>query len=285
MIYLLFSILFATLLYVIFRLFKQFEINNQHAIVVNYITAFSVGFISGESTDFNFYQNTWLVPAAILGISFYLMFNLLAYSSQTLGIAVTSIANKMSVVIPVIFSFVLYHDNINILKISGIILAVAGVYLTSVNNNKNETDYKSLLLIAVLFFGNGLIDTYIKFSQNNYVPENQLSSFVMCIFLFAGISGMVHLAINKQIKISRNNIIGGILLGLPNYFSIFFLVKALNEKNMESSVVFPLNNIGIVVCGTICGYFAFKEKLSSSNWAGVVLSVLAITLIALSGKN
>ncbi|MCP4553311.1 MAG: hypothetical protein GY834_15005 [Bacteroidetes bacterium] len=48
----------------------------------------------------------------------------------------------------------------------------------------------------------------------------------------------------------------------------------------ESNVLFPLQNVGIVMLTAIIGLLVFKEKLSVINWIGIFVSVLAILLIA-----
>ena len=72
---------------------------------------------------------------------------------------------------------------------------------------------------------------------------------------------------------------GGILLGVPNYFSIVYLLKALSTDGMESSTAFTLNNVGIVILSTLFGLFIFKEKLIWKNWLGIVIAIVSILLV------
>lgn len=51
---------------------------------------------------------------------------------------------------------------------------------------------------------------------------------------------------------------------------------------MESSVVFSVNNVAIVMLTTLLGILLFGEKLQPRNWAGVFLAVVSILLISLS---
>jgi multidrug transporter EmrE-like cation transporter len=77
----------------------------------------------------------------------------------------------------------------------------------------------------------------------------------------------------------------GALLGGVNFGSIFFLVKALNYRHqdhglMDSSVVFGINNIGIVALSVILGLYLFRESFSSVNRAGIGICIGAIILLA-----
>ena len=75
------------------------------------------------------------------------------------------------------------------------------------------------------------------------------------------------------------NIIGGIILGIPNYISIVYLLKALGTDGIESSTAFTVNNVGIVVLSTLLGLFLFHERLSLKNWLGVFIAVLSVYLV------
>ena len=75
------------------------------------------------------------------------------------------------------------------------------------------------------------------------------------------------------------NIIGGIILGIPNYISIVYLLKALGTDGIESSTAFTVNNVGIVVLSTVLGLFLFHEGLSLKNWLGVFIALLSVYLV------
>ena len=112
---------------------------------------------------------------------------------------------------------------------------------------------------------------------------SQLVPFTIHTFLTAGIIGVIIvaiLAVQGQRKIQARNIAAGILLGIPNYFSIYYLVRFLNTDVMQSSAAIPVNNIGIVLASALCGIFAFKENTSATRIIGLILSLGAILLIA-----
>ena len=87
-------------------------------------------------------------------------------------------------------------------------------------------------------------------------------------------------AVKGTLKITFKNIIAGVALGVPNYFSIYFLIQALRGNGLESSTVFTINNVAIVMFSTILGIVIFKEKLIPKNWLGVALAIISIILVA-----
>ncbi len=285
MIYLILSILISSSLYVIFKLFDVFKINTFQAIVVNYIVAFIIGYaysdvkVSASAIP----QQDWFYGALFLGFLFITIFNVMAITSQRNGLSVASVSGRMAVVIPIIFGIVLYNESITFIKVIGILLALVAVYLTSVKSNQSKSfEGSSLILPIILFLGSGAIDTLLKYTELNFVPEESVSIFSAYIFGIAfvfGILFLVYQILMKKEKFEMKSIIGGIALGVPNYFSIEFLIRALKIKGIESSVLFTINNVSIVLLTTLFGLFLFKERLENKNWMGVILAVISIILI------
>ena len=286
MIFLLLSILFSTGLFVIFKYFGIYKIDVLKAIFVNYIVAFSMGFFFAERQIpiSEIYLQPWFSGALFLGALFVSIFFVMAMTAQKNGVSVTSISGKMSVVVPVIFGIILYNESVTFLKIVGIIMALIAVYLSSVKEEKSEKN-GTLLLPILLFIGSGTIDTLLKYIQENYVADEDVSIFSGSLFGIAGAFAFLILVIKtikKRESFGYKNIIAGIILGVPNYYSIIFLIKALQNKNFESSTLFTINNVAIVVVSTLVGLFFFKEKFSIKNKIGVAMAILGIILVTIA---
>ena len=285
MFYLLISICISSFLFVIFKLFDVLKVNTFQSIVVNYFVAAVLGFyLSNNSVSFQEIPNQpWFIGAFLLGIMFILVFNVMALTSQKNGLSVASVSSKMSVVIAIVFGVWYYEESLGFIKLLGILLALIAVYLTSVKEKKETTVKQvSLLFPILLFFGSGAIDTSLKFIETRFVEEGGVPLFSATIFGCAFILGMIILLyqiIRGAFRLEFKNILGGILLGVPNYFSIVYLLKALSTDGMESSTAFTLNNVGIVILSTLFGLFIFKEKLIWKNWLGIVIAIVSILLV------
>ncbi|MDB9732819.1 DMT family transporter [Polaribacter sp.] len=286
MIFLLLSILFSTGLFVIFKYFGIYKIDVLKAIFVNYIVAFSMGFFFAErQIPFSeIYLQPWFSGALFLGALFVSIFFVMAMTAQKNGVSVTSIAGKMSVVVPVVFGIILYNESVTFLKIVGIMMALIAVYLSSVKEEKSEKN-GTLLFPVLLFIGSGAIDTLLKYIQENYVADEDVSVFSGSLFGIAGVFAffiLVIKTIKKRESFGYKNIIAGIILGVPNYYSIIFLIKALQNKDFESSTLFTINNVAIVVVSTLVGLFFFKEKFSIKNKIGVAMAILGIIIVTIA---
>jgi drug/metabolite transporter (DMT)-like permease len=167
----------------------------------------------------------------------------------------------------------------------GIILSLLAVYFISRKHENGETRTKNLwVLPAIVFVGSGIIDTTLNFIQKQFIPAVSEAYIITTVFSIAFVLGTIYLSylvIFKNEKITFKNVYWGILLGIPNYFSMLFLVKTLSYFPTASATIFPINNIGIVAVSTLVSVWFFKEKLNSKNILGLALSLTAIALIAI----
>ena len=285
MIYLLLSIFILSLLFVIFKLFEVFKIDTLQAIIVNYFVAGVLGvYLSDVSLEFQkIPEQPWFLGAILLGVLFITVFNVMAITSQKNGLSVAAVAGKMSVVIPIIFGIIVYNESVGFVKVLGMLLALAAVYLASVKESGKSIETKNLIYPVLLFLGSGCIDTTLKYVETTYVPEGGVPIFSATIFFCAFLLGLLFLIfqlVRTGAKFQMKSIWGGILLGVPNYFSIYYLLKALSTEGLESSTLFTLNNVGVVILSTLFGLILFKEKFTVKNWIGVGVAIISIIFVA-----
>lgn len=290
MIYLFLSILLSTFLGVIFVYFNKHKIDIFQAIVYNYwICVITGSLVLGNfPIHANSIQTDWFKMSIIMGVLFIIVFNLIGISSVLVGATITQTANKLSLTIPVVVSYFLYHENISWLKMIGILLALIAVILTMSKKSSGEKKKIPLWefsLPIVLFVSSGVVDSITKYVQNKYLISEAISkSYIIAGFMVAAIIGSVillFLYITGRKKFEFKNVLAGIILGVPNYFSIYYLIKALQNKSMNSSATIPINNIGVLFLVSIFGIFIFKEKLTRLNYIGLGLTLLAILFIFL----
>ncbi len=287
MFYLFLSVIGGTLIFLIFRSFSTFRVNTLQAIVVNYLVCVVTGLI--YHADAGIFKNTgtdqnWLWMSLLLGLLFISSFYLAAYTTQRLGISVVSVASKMSLIFPVIFSLFIWKirvEEMTVFTYTGILLALPGVVLSSIKHsgNRSYTGWQGLSLALLLFLVGGLIDTMINYTNYRFINEANERAFLIIVFGAAGFFGIVSLLIKGK-QPSMKSIAGGVLLGIINYFSLFFVLKSLKIFHNNGAVFFPLFNIGIILLSTFLSILIFREKLSKINWAGLILAIFALILIS-----
>lgn len=283
MIWLILNILVSGILYLIFKLFPKYKVDNLVAVIVNYLTASTLGLILMDTAIAGVISRPWFPIAFCMGIFFIFIFLLMAQSSQVNGISMTSVANKMSLIIPVIAGIFLYNESVTWLIVAGIILALVSVILTSIKDKSMALSRNGTFILILIFFGSGLIDIMMKYMQHHYLTENEGAAFVMVIFMAASIFGLFWMLLTQRDRFRNFNkasIVGGIALGIPNFGSIYFLILALEKSGLQSSVLYPINNMGIVGVSALFGILIFKEKINLINFIGILLAIAAIALIA-----
>ena len=288
------SIVSSTIVLVIFRVAEKFRINALPIIVINYITAALLGFLlSSILSDSTFGPPLFFyVMALVIGSLFLIFFLVTAASSQQAGIAITSVAAKMSVVFPICFSLIIDpSDKITLLKLTGILLALAGVFFTVFKKGKLNRHSRIIYLPFILFLGMGLIDSLMKLAQHRYVDESNLAFFSTILFGMAAVLSIpTSFARRIPLKtyVQRKTLLTGIFLGIVNLGTVYFIISALSFKMadgnpIDSSVIFGLNNVGVVFLSVMTGLLIFSEKLTRLNIIGILVSVAAIIILAYSG--
>jgi drug/metabolite transporter (DMT)-like permease len=283
MINIILAIFFSSCIILTFRLFVSFRINNIQAITSNYLTASILSFLfyNHHLSVTDVIDTPWFVWAIVNGCLFILVFYVFAHSAQKAGVAITAVASKMSVIIPVSLGIFIYGDSLNWMKILGIIIAFPAFYLIFSGRQTNKSDLRYMLLPLILFFGTGSNDSVMKHAQQ-YYSGNENLLFLGTVFAFSFLIGLVLMhkeLYRNQTLISARSLLVGIILGVFNFLSTLYFLKSLFI--FENTVFFPVFNVSVVSMGALMGFLIFKEKLLAQNMIGILLAICTITLIAL----
>ncbi len=283
--YLITGIFCSSFLFTAFKLFEKYRVDSFKAIVFNYITAFLLAHMMSNGTVVSaLVVAEWRWLALLLGLIFIVSFNIMARSSQEAGVAISSVANKMSFVGPILFGIFFLGEHYSILQNIGVVLAIVAVILSS-GLGSTKLESTKLKLPILLFFAGLAIDIILHIGETQYINEGENLLFTGSTFGIAAMLGFIYLiflSVKEKSTPKLRDIIGGILLGIPNFFSIFFFLSALEESEKagwDSSKLFPMANLGIIVVNALVGYFIFKEKLNKINYIGIVLALISIALI------
>jgi drug/metabolite transporter (DMT)-like permease len=290
--FLILCILSSTGIFIVFKSIDRFNIPSFPIIVINYLVATILGFLinSGQTGWSAIRHMEWLPASMVIGVLFIVMFFLVAHSTRKAGISVTTVASKMSVIFPIVFSLIIDRsDQITTIKGMAILFTLCGVAMTVYKSRAVRMDWAVVFIPLILFLGMGVVDSLVKYAQHSYVNDHETALFSAVLFLNAFVSGILVLVFTPKALpgFKRPSVWGwGILLGGVNFGSIFFLVRALNYispagRGIDSSVIFGVNNTGIVALSVLVGYWIFKERLQAINWAGIAFSAIALILFAL----
>ncbi len=274
----------STFIFVIFRIFERFNIGTFQAIVANYFTAFLCGIlmhVNEFSTD-SFVHLEWLPFVSLSALLFITLFIMMAISAQKNGIAATSVAVKMSMAASMLGMIFIYNEVISCTKLVGIFCALIGVFLIASSGEKSNKSNAAYMLI-VLFIGSGLLDLNLNYAQNHVFNHISSSIFTAYGFAAAGTIGVVVHIIQrfrgKSQPIKAKNLIAGFLLGIPNYYSIYFLLESYQILTWQDSSILAVVNVSVVLLSVVIGFIVFKEVISKRKLIGILAALIAIFLL------
>ncbi|MFY0643190.1 MAG: EamA/RhaT family transporter [Bacteroidia bacterium] len=267
----------------IFKALPKFSIDRFPAIVVNYLVCFSVGFIQDGHYDAGQYvHSNWFPWLILLGCFFVLIFFFMATTTVKLGVSVNAVSSKMAMIIPIILAIWWFKEQTTPLFFIGVALALTSIYLISIRHElKLNRHY--IWYPIIVFLGSGAIDFSLKLIEYHLSEKVAASQLSMTIFLGAfamGLAVSIYRLGTSRFSWSYTNILAGIALGIPNYFSIYFLIRSLASFKEQSAMVFGINNVAVVLFSTLLSVIIFKEHLSRKNQIGLALAAIAILIIA-----
>lgn len=290
MIYLLLSIICATIIIALFKVFEVWPVRIFRVIVINYFVCVVMGLLFEPSAWPSDFHAEWLKYAFILGLLFITGFYLMSRSVNVSGLTVSSVASKTSFILSATGAMLLFHEPATWQKSLAIIIAVPAVLLTMQKPGRiNNLLHGHLAFPVLVLISSGIIELLLKYSQEYALQPEEFHQFLIFLFGTAAFSGLILTVAHKFTGNKRASSIfpkrewlAGVLLGIPNYGSIYFLVRVLDLPGWQASVVYPVNNVGIVSMSALTAMLFFHEKLSRPNWIGLILTIGCILLAASS---
>jgi multidrug transporter EmrE-like cation transporter len=108
--------------------------------------------------------------------------------------------------------------------------------------------------------------------------QSQKPAFFAVLFFIAAISIAVSMLTGKIVPNLKDSVCG-IALGVPNLFSSYCLIAALNE--LPSIVVFPTVAAATVMLIILIARFIFAEEIGRAGVAGIILTIISLIAINL----
>jgi len=242
----------------------------------------------GQSFRLDLSQN-WTLYSLLLGIGFIVTFILSGLATQKIGMTITSMANNVSLVIPVLFSLLVFESGgktFDWINYSGLVLAVLAV---SIATFKSEKGLKASFwlqggLALAVFLMYGITNTAINYLNITYIADAaKVVPVTLVMVLGAAVSGLILLIIriiNGSEKIELKNILASFTLGVPNFLSFYFLILTLGYFGNSGAFVYPIYNMGVILVSAFVAILFFKENVSKLNKLGLFLAVIAILMIS-----
>ncbi|HTD98100.1 MAG TPA: hypothetical protein VK668_02395 [Mucilaginibacter sp.] len=286
MFYVFLSICCSVTVSVLLKLAKRYQVDVYQAITWNYSAAILLTwvFFRPQLAMIHHIPTATYLSLFSLGILFPLVFVLMGTSVRLAGIVRTDAAQRLSLFIPILSAFLIFSETPNQVKIIGIAMGIISIIFLIPWKEKRAVRRRSTnswFYLVVIFVGFGVIDVLLKQIAKVTAVPFTTSLFIIFILAFIlSVVGLIYLIATKKTKFSWPHILIGWILGVVNFGNIFFYIKAHQALAKNPSTVFSSMNIGVIVLGTLVGFFIFREKLSRLNLAGIILAIIAIVIIS-----
>jgi len=271
MIFLLLALLSSFSIALMLRWVEERNFSRLVVIVSNYVTA-TILALGGGSRGYSDLPMDVLFVGIGLGVLFLAGFLVFSRAMRREGMAAAVTMGRISLIIPVAAAVVLFRESPGVLDVVALILVLTVLWVWEGGQRRVAP---VLLLLFVLFGG---ISATMKWFATVH-PAFPESRFLALVFGAALVCGGLVVAWKKR-RVSGAAVGVGLILGIPNYYSSFFLVRAL--ERMPAFVVFPVVDTGVIVLSAIAGALVFRERPDRHRLACMGLAVLALVLLGLS---
>lgn len=218
--------------------------------------------------------------AAVVGLGagafFFLAFLYYQISVREHGVGLAGTFTKLGILVPMSLSLVLWQELPTAIQWTGIGLAVFSIVIVNWPAGRDLRESLRPALLLLFLFG-GIAEFSNKVFQKHGLQDDK-SVFLLFTFSTAFLISL-GATLRKRIPVTRRDLAMGVAVGVPNLFSSFFLIRALDT--MSAAAVFPAYGAGTILIINIVGVLFFGERLSRRERAAVALTIVALVLINL----
>ena len=276
MFYLILTICSSALVSILMRLSGSKVRHNIAMLAVNYLMCAAV---AAAYAGFSLFPGVPGIGSAGLmggvnGLLYLGSFMLLQINVQRNGVVLSSTFMKLGLLVSILASILFFGELPNGMQVIGFVIAVGAIVLINYDTDARETAGFKLGLFLLMLSG-GAGDTMAKVFEELGNPSLE-PQFLFFTFAVALALCVVLMGLKKQ-RPGKWEILFGLLVGIPNYFSAKFLLGAL--ETLPAVIVYPVYSVGSILVVTLAGVLLFRERLEKRQWIGLGAILLALVLL------
>jgi len=259
------------------------KLNTLRVLTVNYLFAAGVAFLTSSHTETISALETGnlksvLLLAAIVGIIFIANFFIYSKSVFLNGVGISVAAMRISLIIPVLLSTFWYQEYIMAREWAGVALVFVTLYLLLPEKKSLfKVPFHAAWLLVLLFIFTGIGDSSLKVFEVDFSGFVTKEQFMGLVFISSFLVGVISMMLRQEWQLTKNEIILGLIIGIPNLYSAIFLIEALSL--MSGAIVYTAANLFTVIGATALGVFIWSDKINRLQWFGLALTIISIILL------
>ena len=278
MLYLILAIASSAMVSVIMRLSGRKVTGNIAMLTVNYLMCFLVAwFGAGFGNLFPAAEGVTgaLLMGGINGALYLGGFVLLQINVRRNGVVLSSIFMKLGLLVSLAVSVVFFHEIPDLLQVIGFCLAIIAILLINYKKDSGSAAADFKLGLILMLLAGGMADAMAKIFEElgNSALEPQFLAYTFLVALIL-CSVLMH---RKGQRPGKWELIFGLLIGIPNFYSAKFLLGALTR--IPAVIVYPVYSVGTILVVSMIGVLAFRERLEKKQWFAMGLILVALVLL------
>lgn len=282
MIYLILAACCSASMAIALRLSEEYSSSKYAILIGNYVTCTAIAFmllpekrIIGTEPA----MVTAMLSGMLNGAFFLGTLLLLQYSIKKNGAVLSSAFAKLGIMLPVAASVLLLNERPTLLQAAGMVLVAAAILLINLEKEKGEASAKMALLVLFLFSGagDGMAKVFEHIGERRFdvlfLFYTFLTALVLCLIPAAGEW------IRGRKRMQAGDFIGGIFVGVPNYFSTSLLLAAVTR--LPAYLVYPCFSVGTILIVSVVSVLLLKDSMTKRQMYGCGLIMAALVLLNL----
>ncbi|HEX7387592.1 MAG TPA: EamA/RhaT family transporter [Castellaniella sp.] len=288
------SIAFSVAVSIFLKISRNCRIQIDQAIAINYVvaSALTLGLFSPPlDTVSSLPLPAWII-LGLLGVLLPAVFLIMAAAVRQAGIVLSDAAQRMSLVLPIVAAFLVFHEVMSGRKATGIALALCALLCLitrphkatpaptvqdAANSGTRHAGTRATWAVLLgVWMGYGIID--ILFKQMARLGTG-FTQGLMLSFVLAAILMFLWLLTANKTRWDARSLASGVLLGALNFGNIYFYIRAHQTFPHNPTLVFAAMNIGVISIGTLAGAGFFRERLTRVHIAGIALALVAVVTL------
>ena len=255
--------------------------NTWSLLLVNYVTcaAFGGALVAVHGIHVAQTPPTVLALGAVNGVLYVLAFALLQLNVRQNGATLSSSAARMGVLVPVCMSLALFGETPATAQIAGLIAALGALALLGFSSRGAGTGDRAAarLLLAPLVLAGGSADAMSKVFEVTSDDRWQLV-FIGLTFLVA-LLVCAAFTLRSRERLCRADVACGVVLGVLNYLSSEFLLRAVLE--LPAFIAYTGASLGVIALVNVVNVTVMHEPLTRSDHLAMALIAVALVLLYL----
>ena len=278
MIFLLLAIFSSSMISILMRVSSDKVSANLSMVATNYLVcsmlgAAYAGFELVVPKVPGFSLTIWL--GLISGVLYLTSLVLFQINTRRHGIVLSSVFMKLGLLVPIVMSVLFFREMPTASQAAGFCLAVFAIVMINLKSDGRQTGFGIGLIIMLLLSGGA--DVMAKVFDV-FAPGSLSSLYLFYTFATACVL-CLGLVLYQKERPGFRELLYGVLIGIPNFFSAKFLLGALTK--LPAVVVYPSFSVATMLIVTIAGVAVFRERLSKIQWIALAVIIGALILLNL----